>query len=108
MSSGSPWRIGDFRTLFTATALTRPGTDIGYVGLPLIAVTALDASAGQVGALATLGTLAFLVVGLPAGAWVDRMRSSRRPSSRSTCRLPDPPPPRPAGRRSRHRAAHGT
>ncbi|MFF1904969.1 MFS transporter [Kitasatospora sp. NPDC058218] len=77
MSSESPWRIRDFRTLFTATALTQLGTNIGYVALPLIAVAALDASAGQVGALATLGTLAFLVIGLPAGAWVDRMRHRR-------------------------------
>ncbi|KJY25240.1 MFS transporter, partial [Streptomyces sp. NRRL S-495] len=30
-----------------------------------------------VGALATLATLAFLVIGLPAGAWVDRMRHRR-------------------------------
>ncbi|MFF7591352.1 MFS transporter [Kitasatospora purpeofusca] len=77
MSSESPWRTSDFRTLFTATALTQLGTNIGYVALPLIAVAALDASAGQVGALATLATLAFLVIGLPAGAWVDRMRHRR-------------------------------
>ncbi|MBP0452788.1 hypothetical protein J5Y04_25070 [Kitasatospora sp. RG8] len=50
MGPETPWRIGDFRTLFTATALARLGTGIGYVALPLIAVTALDPSAGQVGA----------------------------------------------------------
>ncbi|MFI9328873.1 MFS transporter [Kitasatospora sp. NPDC052868] len=77
MSPESPWRTADFRTLFTATALAQLGTNIGYVALPLIAVTALDASAGQVGALATLSTLAFLLIGLPAGAWVDRMRHRR-------------------------------
>ncbi|AUY52394.1 MFS transporter [Streptomyces sp. CB01881] len=77
MSPETPWRIRDFRTLFTATALAQLGTNIGYVALPLIAVTALDASAGQVGALATLSTLAFLLIGLPAGAWVDRMRHRR-------------------------------
>ncbi|MFI6843144.1 MFS transporter [Kitasatospora sp. NPDC050467] len=77
MSPESPWRIRDFRTVFTATALAQLGTNIGYVVLPLIAVTALDASAGQVGALATLSTLAFLLIGLPAGAWVDRMRHRR-------------------------------
>ncbi|MFD5085888.1 MFS transporter [Kitasatospora sp. NPDC058201] len=77
MTPESPWRIPDFRTLFTATALAQLGTNIGYVALPLIAVTALDASPGQVGALATLSTLAFLLIGLPAGAWVDRMRHRR-------------------------------
>ncbi|MGC0421153.1 MFS transporter [Embleya sp. AB8] len=73
----SPWRIADFRTLFTAAALSELGTNIGYVAIPLIAVTALDASPGQVGALAALGTVAFLLIGLPAGAWVDRLRRRR-------------------------------
>ncbi|WP_327676075.1 MFS transporter [Kitasatospora sp. NBC_00458] len=77
MTPESPWRIPDFRTLFTATALVQLSTNVGYVVIPLIAVTALDASAGQVGALATLGTVAFLLIGLPAGAWVDRMRHRR-------------------------------
>ncbi|MBO1419594.1 MFS transporter, partial [Streptomyces sp. FH025] len=63
-----------FRTLFTATALAQLGTNVGYVAVPLIAVAALDAGPGQVGLLATLSTLAFLLIGLPAGAWVDRMR----------------------------------
>lgn len=77
MRPDSPWRIPDFRTLFTATALSQLGTNIGYVAVPLIAVSALDASPGQVGALATLSTVAFLLIGLPAGAWVDRMRHRR-------------------------------
>ncbi|KAK1182357.1 MFS transporter [Streptomyces sp. NBS 14/10] len=77
MSMESPWRLRDFRTLFTATALSQLGTNIGYVAIPLIAVTALDASPGQVGLLATLSTAAFLVIGLPSGAWVDRMRHRR-------------------------------
>ncbi|MFD8379603.1 MFS transporter [Streptomyces sp. NPDC059679] len=77
MSMESPWRLRDFRTLFTATALSQLGTNIGYVAIPLIAVSALDASPGQVGLLATLSTAAFLVIGLPAGAWVDRMRHRR-------------------------------
>lgn len=37
----------------------------------------LDAGPGQVGLLAALSTLAFLLVGLPAGAWVDRLRRRR-------------------------------
>ncbi|WP_371516386.1 MFS transporter [Kitasatospora sp. NBC_01300] len=77
MHPHSLWRTADFRTLFTATALAQLGTNVGYVAVPLIAVEALDASPGQVGALATLSTLAFLLIGLPAGAWVDRMRHRR-------------------------------
>ncbi|MEU3186316.1 MFS transporter [Streptomyces sp. NPDC006923] len=77
MQSNSPWRNADFRALFTATSLSQFGTNIGYVAVPLIAVSALDAGPGQVGALATLSTVAFLLIGLPAGAWVDRMRHTR-------------------------------
>ncbi|MGV9775532.1 MFS transporter [Streptosporangium sp. NPDC003464] len=67
----------DFRRLFAAAAASRLGTSIGYLALPLAAVTALRATPGEVGVLAMLSTLAFLLIGLPAGAWVDRMR--RRP-----------------------------
>jgi predicted MFS family arabinose efflux permease len=67
----------DFRLLFAAAAVSRLGTSVGYVATPLIAVTTLHATPGEVGLLATLSTVAFLVVGLPAGAWTDRLR--RRP-----------------------------
>ncbi|GGT70349.1 MULTISPECIES: MFS transporter [Streptomyces] len=77
MRLDSPWRVADFRTLFSAAVLSHLGTNVGYVAVPLIAVEALDASPGEVGALATLSTLAFLLIGLPAGAWVDRMRQRR-------------------------------
>ncbi|MFJ7246311.1 MFS transporter [Kitasatospora sp. NPDC098652] len=77
MRPDSLWRIPDFRTLFTATALTQLGTNVGYVAVPLVAVEALDAGPGQAGLLATLSTLAFLLIGLPAGAWVDRMHHRR-------------------------------
>ncbi|WP_430502195.1 MFS transporter [Micromonospora trifolii] len=77
MQPNSPWRNSDFRALFTATSLSQLGTNVGYVAVPLIAVSALDARPGQVGALATLSTAAFLLIGLPAGAWVDRMRHRR-------------------------------
>ncbi|MET9377667.1 MFS transporter [Streptomyces sp. NPDC002992] len=77
MRSDSPWRVSDFRTLFSAAVLSHLGTNAGYVAVPLIAVEALDASPGEVGALATLATLAFLLIGLPAGAWVDRLPQRR-------------------------------
>ncbi|GHE39108.1 MFS transporter [Streptomyces longispororuber] len=74
---GSPWGLRDFRTLFAAGALSHLGTNVGYVAVPLLAVTALDAGPGQVGALAALSTAAFLLIGLPAGAWVDRLPGRR-------------------------------
>ncbi|MFH8788675.1 MFS transporter [Streptomyces roseoverticillatus] len=66
-----------YRLLVTATAVSKLGSSISYLAIPLVAVVALRSTAGQVGLLATLSTLAFLLIGLPSGAWVDRMR--RRP-----------------------------
>jgi predicted MFS family arabinose efflux permease len=43
----------------------------------LVAITTLHATTFQVGLLVALQSAAFLVIGLPAGAWCDRMR--RRP-----------------------------
>src|SRR5687768_7608867 len=44
------------------------------LALPLIAVLALQATPFEIGLLAACESAAFLLVGLPAGAWVDRMR----------------------------------
>lgn len=66
-----------FRNLYLAGAASQFGSQISYVALPLLAVTALGAGAGEVGLLSALGMLTVLVLGLPAGAWVDRAR--RRP-----------------------------
>ncbi|WP_327261518.1 hypothetical protein [Streptomyces sp. NBC_01232] len=73
----SPWRNPDFRTLLGAATLSRLGTNTGHVAVPLLALTALDASPTQVGTPAALSTLAFLLIGLPAGAGVDRLRTGR-------------------------------
>nr|WP_239091705.1 MFS transporter [Streptomyces sp. SID14478] len=63
--------------MFTGTALSQLGSNVCYLAVPLVAVSALDATPAQIGALSTLSTLAFLLIGLPAGAWVDRMRQRR-------------------------------
>ncbi len=64
----------DFRQLFVADTITQIGTQITLIALPLVAVLSLDASEFQVGVLVTMETLPFLLLGLPAGAWVDRLR----------------------------------
>ncbi|SEG97220.1 Transmembrane secretion effector [Saccharopolyspora kobensis] len=64
---------GQFRSFFAAIAGSDFGTQISFVALPLTAVLALGAGAAEVGALTALTTAAFLLIGLPAGAWVDRL-----------------------------------
>ncbi|MGH3446351.1 MAG: MFS transporter [Nocardioidaceae bacterium] len=67
-------RRADYRRFFAATALSRAGSQIGTLAMPLVAVETLGATAGQMGLLSAAGTAAFLVVGLPAGSWLDRVR----------------------------------
>ncbi|MEV0615553.1 MFS transporter [Nonomuraea sp. NPDC050404] len=68
---------GDFRRFMWSDAITKLGTQVTLVALPLTAVHTLHAGAFQLGLLAAVQTAAFLVIGLPAGVWVDRTR--RRP-----------------------------
>ncbi|MGN6600655.1 MAG: MFS transporter [Actinomycetes bacterium] len=65
------WR-GPFGRLWGSVAVSMMGTQVSLLALPLTALAALDATAGQVALLAAAGTAPFLVLGLPAGAWVDR------------------------------------
>jgi MFS family permease len=67
-------RHHDFRQLFVADTISQLGTQVSMLALPLIAVLALHADPFEVGLLAACETAAFLLIGLPAGAWVDRMR----------------------------------
>lgn len=67
-------RQHDFRQLFVADTISQVGTQVTHIALPLVAILALDATPLEVGVLAACETAAFLLVGLPAGAWVDRMR----------------------------------
>ena len=53
------------------------GSQITILALPLTAVMVLGAGPGQMGILGALSSLPWLVLGLPAGAWVDRR--TRRP-----------------------------
>jgi MFS family permease len=64
----------DFRRLWAGETVSQFGTMVTMVALPLLAVKTLHATPFQVGLLSACETLAFLLVGLPAGAWVDRLR----------------------------------
>jgi MFS family permease len=63
-----------FRHLYLSAAVSQFGTQISYVALPLLAVTTLNAGEFELGLLSSLATITVLVTGLPAGAWIDRVR----------------------------------
>ncbi|WP_163542760.1 MFS transporter [Occultella kanbiaonis] len=68
------WHHRDFRHLWAGDALGQLGAQFTGLALPVLAVGALQATEWQMGVLSAANMAAFLLIGLPAGAWVDRMR----------------------------------
>ncbi|MGW4829582.1 MFS transporter [Amycolatopsis japonica] len=69
---GGLLRSRDFRLLWTGETTSVLGSSIAVVALPLVAVVTLQASTFAVGLLTAAAWLPWLLIGLPAGAWVDR------------------------------------
>jgi MFS family permease len=67
----------DFRLLWTGETTSCLGSSISGVALPLVALSVLHASVFAVSALTAAAWLPWVLIGLPAGAWVDRL--PRRP-----------------------------
>jgi len=70
-------REPDFARLWTAETISQVGTQVGALAIPFVAIDILEASTFQVALLNVVDFLPFLLIGLPAGVWVDRLR--RRP-----------------------------
>src|SRR5258708_22980422 len=76
-TSISLWRHADFMKLWVGQTVSQFGSMVTRDALPLIGVLVLRASPWQMGLLSAAGSAPVLVIGLLAGAWVDRLR--RRP-----------------------------
>jgi MFS family permease len=70
-------RTREFRLLWTGETTSCLGSSIGGVSLPLVALLVLHASVLAVSMLTAAAWLPWLVIGLPAGAWVDRLPRRR-------------------------------
>lgn len=77
MTAGQHERTLSFRLFWAAQVAAQLGTQVIKLALPTIAVVSLSAGETEVGYLSAAGVAAFLVIGLPAGAWVER-RPKRR------------------------------
>ena len=79
MTSGRPtlWRHRDFLKLWAGQSVSRLGSQVSLLALPLIAITVLKATTFEVGLLSAVEFAPFLLVGLPAGVVVDRL--AKRP-----------------------------
>jgi hypothetical protein len=79
LSSAQPPRRGgllwhrNFRLLWIGETVSGAGTVMAATGTPLLAVTVLHASTFAVAAITAAAYLPWLAIGLPAGAWVDRL-----------------------------------
>jgi hypothetical protein len=62
----------DFRLFWIGETVNQFGSAMALFGVPLLAVLFLHATTFEVGALAATAYLPWLVIGLPAGAWIDR------------------------------------
>jgi predicted MFS family arabinose efflux permease len=63
----------DFRLLWFGETISEVGNAMAVVAVPLLAVTVLHASTFMVSVLVAAAWLPWLLIGLPAGAWVDRL-----------------------------------
>lgn len=70
---GGLLRQRNFRLLWGGEAVSDLGDAMAGVAIPLVAVVVLHASALGVSGLTAATYLPYLVLGLPAGAWVDRL-----------------------------------
>ncbi len=69
---GGLLRQRSFRLLWIGETVSQLGNAMAVVGVPLVAVIVLHAGPLAVGVLTAAAWLPWLVIGLPAGAWVDR------------------------------------
>src|ERR1700691_2817914 len=66
-----------FRLLWIGETISQVGNAMAVVGVPLVAVLLLHAGVFAVSLLTASAWLPWLVIGLPAGAWVDRLPARR-------------------------------
>lgn len=74
---GGLLRHRDFRLLWIGETTSKLGSAVTGIAVPLVAVQTLHASTFAIAVLDAVAWLPWLLIGLPAGAWLDRL--PRRP-----------------------------
>jgi MFS family permease len=70
-------RNRNFQYLWAGQTVSAIGDQMTGLALPVLAITMLHASEWQIGMMNAAGMSMFLLIGLPAGAWVDRWLKRR-------------------------------
>ena len=74
---GGLWRQRDFSLFWTGESISEVGNSVTIVVTPLVAIETLHASTFIVTVLNAAIWLPWLIIGVPAGAWVDRLPPRR-------------------------------
>ena len=74
---GGLLRHPDFLRLWSAETVSQLGSQVSLLAIPFVAIEIIGATTFEVALLGVIDMLPFLLIGLPAGVWVDRLR--RRP-----------------------------
>lgn len=74
-----------FRFVLATTAAEGFGDSLARTLMPILAVTVLGYGTGFIGIINSIGLGAFLLLGMPIGMLVDRLRDRRRAMVTSTC-----------------------
>ena len=69
----SLWSVPDYRNLWMSQTVSLYGTGITLLALPLTALSFLEASSFEISLLWAVEYLPILLIGLPAGVWVERL-----------------------------------
>src|SRR5512140_3885816 len=75
--TASLWRHADFMKLWAGQTVSELGSVVTRTAVPLVALLVLGAGPHEMALLVVAASVAVLLVGFVAGAWVDRLR--RRP-----------------------------
>lgn len=74
LPSGDLLHDPNYRRIFASVVITHFGAQITMLALPLTAATVLNASPTQMGFLMAFELAPFVLLSLPAGVWLDRMK----------------------------------
>lgn len=75
--SGRLWSHADFLKLWAGQSISEFGSQVSVLAIPWLAAVGLHVSPIEFSLLEVFGFLPFILLALPAGVWVDRLR--RRP-----------------------------
>ncbi len=74
LPAGDLLRDPNYRRIFASVVITHFGAQITMLALPLTAATVLNASPTQMGFLMAFELAPFVLLSLPAGVWLDRVK----------------------------------